>query len=394
MTSENRPAHSPLGASGAERWMNCPGSVALLRELELPESDEPDYRRDGTLAHSLAERCLTSGSECWEEAGWLADQIAGWENPPDVQEICEAVQVFVSECRSLIPADDQPHTVYVEQSFNSSAHPLFYGTTDFAVILPAQKRVSVRDYKHGVGIAVDVDRNPQVRYYGHGTSQTIEDVDGWTIDYAIVQPRAFHPDGKIRRWSESLLELRTWVSETLVPAMLRAELENDLDAGPWCRFCPAKLVCPLLTGLFKAAVTTDPKQIVTLRDQRLDLEYRYLQALKFYVKALEEHAFNRANAGGEFSSFKLVRKKADRVWKPEAAVLFKSRFGDDAFTAPELKSPAQMEKVSEAAKDLVHSYAYTPEVGLTVAPADDKRAAVAPQSAAAKFGIAAKESGA
>lgn len=39
MSTEQRPAHSPLGASSAERWMNCPGSVALLKDLKMETTD-------------------------------------------------------------------------------------------------------------------------------------------------------------------------------------------------------------------------------------------------------------------------------------------------------------------------------------------------------------------
>src|SRR5580765_4761035 len=62
-----RPAHSPLGASGAERWMNCPGSVSLLK-LVSPgvESDEPEYRTHGTAAHQLLAHCLTEKLDAWE----------------------------------------------------------------------------------------------------------------------------------------------------------------------------------------------------------------------------------------------------------------------------------------------------------------------------------------
>ena len=377
MSAEIRPAHSPLGASGAERWMNCPGSVTLLKELDLPESDEPDYRQLGTHAHALAAECLETNTDAWEHAGQLIEGI-------EVSvETCNAVQVFLDECRSIIPTDGTPYTVFIEKGFTSPVHPLFYGTTDFAVV--CGKRVSVRDYKHGEGIAVDVEENPQVRYYGYGIIQDLGEVE--EIDYAIVQPRGFHPDGVIRRWGESAASLRSWVSETLVPAMLLTEQDHGLSAGDWCRFCPAKLVCPLLTDLFKAACLADPKQVVTLRDEQVFLNYNYIKGVKFYIKALEDHTFNRLNAGADGTGVvKLVNKKADRVWKPEASVLFKSRFGDDAFTKPELKSPAQMSEISPVAKELVKEYAFTPESGLTVAPWSDKRGAVAPQSAAAKFG--------
>jgi len=54
-------------------------------------------------------------------------------------------------------------------------------------------------------------------------------------------------------------------------------------------------------------------------------------------------------------------------------------------TAPELKSPAVMEKVAPEAKDLVRQYAYTPQTGLTVVMESDSRPAVKVQSVAETF---------
>jgi len=49
-------AHHPLGASGASRWLACPGSVRLSADLPDPGSA---YAEEGTLAHQLAEVCLS-----------------------------------------------------------------------------------------------------------------------------------------------------------------------------------------------------------------------------------------------------------------------------------------------------------------------------------------------
>lgn len=59
-------AHSTLGPSSAGRWMRCPGSVRLTRHLEEAPSE---YAAEGTLAHTIAERCLVSGYDAFRYIG-------------------------------------------------------------------------------------------------------------------------------------------------------------------------------------------------------------------------------------------------------------------------------------------------------------------------------------
>jgi hypothetical protein len=374
MTTETRAAHSPLGASGAERWMNCPGSVALLKRMDLPETDEPEYRSRGTSAHSVGYECLTQGKDAWEFAG-----TEHGKHEADM-EIMTAIQVYVDECRSLITS-----TAEVFHEFNIADpdfHPDFFGTLDFGAI--DGTTMYIRDYKHGAGVAVDCEWNPQIMYYAWGLLRRFPNVE--TIDLAIVQPRAFHPQGPIRRWSVSAEELRRWALDDLRPAMARTEEDGSLDAGPWCRFCPAKLVCPLMVSLFGAACTADPKLVVRLDTQSLGRSYQYTAAVKSYLKALEEETLRRLMAGDEVPGTKLVNKKANRIYKAGAEDFFREAFDMDAYTKPELRSPAQMEDLGPLAKKLVAEWAYTPVTGLTVALASDKRVAqkVEPGSTAFK----------
>lgn len=56
----NEKAHAEKGASGASRWLACPGSVALEKFFHEQSSVFAD---EGTLAHSLGERCLDTGED-------------------------------------------------------------------------------------------------------------------------------------------------------------------------------------------------------------------------------------------------------------------------------------------------------------------------------------------
>lgn len=373
MTTERRPAHSPLGASGAERWMNCPGSVELIKQWDLPETDEPEYRSLGTTAHTAAEHCLKTGCDAWEIVGQKFGQ-----HEVDM-EMVGAIQVFLDECLAGLTLN---HQTYIEFGIDApDFHPQFYGTLDFGAVYDTH--MVIRDFKYGEGIAVDVEDNPQIMYYAYGLLRHHPEVD--TVSLGIVQPRGFHPDGPVRVCGTSADYIREWAEHTLKPAMELAAMEADFLPGAWCRFCPAKLICPSLNGIFGAAMTADPKEVVRLTDESIGRSYTMVQAVKSYLKALEEETLRRVLGGKAVPGVKCVAKRANRVWGAEAVEGLKVQLGEDIFTKPELKSPAEIEKLGPAAREEVKKYAYTPESGPTIALASDKRPVMVVQSTTERF---------
>lgn len=370
-----RPEHSLLGASGAERWMNCAGSVALLKALELPETDEPDYRREGTAGHEAAAHCLTNGLDTWEIVGQVF-------NDTEITEpMAQAIQTYLDAVR---PSMEAAVKSYIEFPVSSPVHELFYGTLDFGAIIPPgvldefpKGLLDITDLKMGEGIMVEVDDNPQLKYYAFGFIDGVERsgyIQGFAEDFPvrlrIVQPRGYLEP--IRDFMTTWGEIREWVNDTLVPAMHRTEIDNDLDAGPWCRFCPAKLVCPLLTSLYRAAATYNPKEIINISDESIGRSYQYLQGVEFYVKALKDDVFRRLNNGKKVPGAMLTPKKANRVFKATAHALAEKEFGAEAFTTPVLKSPPQIEALGAAGKAFVKQWSYKPDTGLTVCLESDK----------------------
>lgn len=343
--------------------MNCPGSVGLLTNLKLAESDEPEYRSEGTSAHAAGHKCLLEGLEAWEIIGQKFEKHTV---DPDM---AEAVQVYLDEINRVMMEHPGGKSFLEFAIDNPEFHPSFYGTLDFGYV--AGSHLFIRDYKHGEGVAVDVEWNPQIMYYAFGLLRHHPEVT--EVSLGIVQPRAFHADGKVRIWVTSADSIRSWAEGTLKPAMERTAFDNDLDAGKWCRFCPAKLVCPLMNSLFGAAMTCNPDEIINITDASLGRSYQYVAAVKSYLKALEEQAFLRLQGGMKLPGIKLVEKKSNRVFKPGAEQTFVAKYGSEAYNPKELKSPAEMSKLGEAAKLLVNEWAFKPQTGLTVATLEDKR---------------------
>ena len=379
--------------------MNCAGSVALIKALEIVgESDAPDYQKNGTAAHEAAAACLEAGMDAWEVIGQKFGQDVEVDG-----EMAVAIQVYLDYVSEI---SKNATVKMVERRISHPAHPLFYGTVDYGQLSTPDGRefdelciqhqvtadygdlLDVTDYKHGEGIMVDVWDNPQIMYYAYGLLR--QHPTATLVRLTICQPRGFHVEGPIRVWVTTAKYINDWAAEELIPAMHRTEMDHTLDAGPWCRFCPAKLVCPLLTSLFRAACVSDPKEVIQLSDDSLGRSYGYTQAVKFYLKAMEDETFRRLNSGRSVPGTKLVLKRANRVWNPDALALMPAMFGGEHLTEPEVKSPAELEKLSPGAKKFVKEHAYTPQSGLTVALSSDTRCAVTVQSSAEVFKGAAE----
>lgn len=354
--------------------MNCSGSTELLAKLTLPDTDEPEYRQLGTAAHTVGAVCLTDKIDAWETIGTYFNESEVNANMAD------AVQVYLDKVRPLIA---KATSVRIEQKmYRPDLHPSFYGTADLALYFEEEALLDVTDYKHGEGIFVDVEWNPQIMYYAYGLLDQYPGVR--RVRLRIVQPRN-HEGPAIREWEISAEDLCAWAEDELLPAMNRKAMDKMLDAGPWCRFCPAKLVCPLLTSLFGAAAKADPKQIINLSNESIGRSYQYIPAVKFYIKALEAETFRLNNAGKDVPGTKMVPKKSNRIYKDGAEQIMIARFGNDAYETRALKSPAQIEALGPDGASFVAEWAYTPFTGLTVALASDRRQGVRVQSLDEKF---------
>ena len=370
-------AHSPLGASSAERWLACPGSAALTNILKADpgyeEHEDPDYRRDGVEAHDLANHCLQ-------------DEIDTWEADPEkfphlTCEMMSAVQTYLDYVRSL------PGQIKVSEMklHLPEFHQLCYGTVDFAAVATAEG-LRIVDYKHGVGLVVEVKDNPQIMYYAF---MLIEQMGAFADDEAITlticQPRvSWHPDGPIRSWQTTVGYIRSWAYDTLRPAMERVNLEAYLSTGDHCRFCPAKLVCPAILGVGSRFAKLTADDIKNASAALLADLLGQVPVLKMLATALTAEAKRRMITNrGELPGWKVVPAIAHRVWKDNAPVV--EQFGEEAYKPRAILSPPQVEETLTGGKEFVHEWAFRPDAGYDIVAATDRRHAVKFEAAEDKW---------
>lgn len=375
-------AHAALGASGAYRWMACPGSVRLSAGIESKSSS---YAEEGTAAHELAEVCLHNGQDAIE---WVDRKLpAKYGSVYVTGEMAEAVQVYIDYVRPFILAGDQ---VQIEHRFDLSALAVgvpMFGTADCVIYMPAERKLIVADYKHGAGIAVEAERNPQLRYYALGSLLTMPDADINSIDVVVVQPRAFHPAGPIRSETLDRLDLELFEAELIEAAKRTLEPNAPLSAGDHCRWCPAYEVCPAQDARAVALLESDfdPLPPETLTPEQLAAvlaKEAQLDAVNAWYKAVKAHAYGVITAGGEVPGYKLVAgREGNRAWADEdaaASELLLAGVAEEDLYARKLISVAQAEKLL-GKKDFKAGFEdfVTRKPGVpTLAPESDKRPAI------------------
>ena len=344
--------HAALGASTAHRWMSCPGSVRLAAGIEVPASA---YAEEGAAAHMLAEICLKDGIDA---RALIGRKVNGYAADA---EMADGVQVYVDAVRAELEPGD---LLLVEQHFSlNRLRPPgeMFGTADAVIYKPGLRRLLVFDLKYGAGIVVEAVGNPQGRYYGLGACMALAERPVSEVEIVVVQPRAPHPAGPIRRETISAFELVEWSADLLEAAERTLDPEAPLVPGAWCRFCPAAGICPGLReralataqAEFAAARLPSPPSPASLPAEEVARLLTAAELAELWIRALRAQAHAELAAGRIIPGWKLVPKRPTRRWRDEGQTVVELQalgLPEDELIARRLKSPAQVEKLVGASR--------------------------------------------
>lgn len=407
-------SHSSLSPSSAERWTNCPGSVALSATVPKPPSSP--YASEGTNAHTLAEELVTGKITESKLRARIGSKITSWDGFTNkiTEEMVDGAVAYNDLVKEELGKLSKSRGSIDVQSFAEakviakSVDPEVRGTADW-IGFKKGNRLVVLDYKFGKGVIVNPKGNKQMGIYALGAMDTIAGEAYDEIDLIIHQPRASHKDGTIRRWTATkdwFVEFR----EELKKAVAATRRKNaPLAAGKWCKFCPAAGVCPEISSEIQRQVEADFTVIPApvsgkstgLADPRAMSPERIAAALSWedgvgsWFVALHQRARELRNAGLHVPGYKLVESRTHRQWsKDEDGVVEDLELYLDKavlFDAPNLKSVSQVEKLlgaGKAGKGVLESLGLVtkPEGDLIIVPLDDPRPE-AKSSAAQDFGV-------
>lgn len=376
--------HSELAPSAAKRWMSCPGCIRLSKGIEEVPSV---YAEEGTAAHLVAQHCLVAGCNTSE----LADGVKSFPQHTEyvTQEMFDHVQVYLDLLRAEA---GEGKIIKIETRYDLSwVVPEMEGTCD-ASIGEYMGLLRVYDLKYGQGVSVEPEYNPQQMLYALGAIGVDNPNEYEEVELVIVQPRAYHPDGPVRRWRTSVTDLLAWAVEIKRFAEQTKLPDAPLFAGDHCQFCRAMAVCPeIVEEAARSAMVefnpADPAPVIDLTaPESLNMEQiakvmSFTKILSTWAKEVEAYAKHRMESGVLLPGYKLVRGKANRKWKDVAQTeAFLKAYGDDAYTEPKLKSPAQVEKLIGMDKKALAPFWEKPKAGSVIAPEGDKRKVIQPSA--------------
>ena len=376
--------HALLSASGAHRWLHCTGSPLL--EKDFPDSTSV-YAQEGTLAHELCELKLMAytGEITKRKLTSMKNRLMKselWQ--PEMESTSET---YLDYIKDITMSYTVKPVILTEKRVDFSRYvPEGFGTADCLIL--AGDTLHVVDYKHGKGVVVDADHNPQMMLYALGAMSELSLLYRFKfVHMTIVQPRV----NNISEFTLTADELTEW-GEMVVKPKAEAAIsgKGEFEAGDWCRFCRAKQQCKTRyesnDSLYPELSAQHDPRLITLEELG-----RYLKRGKdmaAWLEDMKEYALSESLAGADVPGWKAVEGRGSRAFTDtDEAVdtLIKNGIDESVLYERRVLTLAQMEKAvgKKAFGELVGDLVVKNPGKPTLVEESDKRPKITNQPTAA-----------
>lgn len=394
--------HALLSPSAASRWLNCTPAPRL--EADLPEYTS-GYAEEGRLAHSVCE--LTAHKKFTGlNTRMYNNKIKNLKADPLWQdEMLTTANAYVEHlAENAMKFDRKPYVALEVRVDISDFVPEAFGTCDCVMI--GSDELIITDYKHGKGVLVSAQENPQLMLYALGALKLYRPIYGDAIrrvSMYIDQPRLSNYSG----YSMAVSELQAWGENTVKPRAAAAHMGlGEFAPGDWCRFCRAKAKCRARAGAhtaledFKDALLPNagqegaaPRDLSKplLTDAEIGDLLARGKALVDWYNSLEEYALATLLNGGAIPGYKVVEGTSKATFAPDfdtaAKVLIAAGYEKSTLYREQPETLTNLDKlVGGRAKlqEILGAHLYKPPGKPALVPESDKRPPYS--GAAADFG--------
>lgn len=298
--------HAILSPSASSRWLSCPASVRMTRDLE--SHVESIYAREGTQFHTLCELTarhrLLGGSDLdytRDFLDWFLETEEEWH-----EDQLKYVEDWIAYLEERL-AGEEGATLFLEERVDTGI-PGCWGTADAVILFSTH--VHVIDIKYGAGYRVSATENSQARLYGLGVlNSLITDPDN--IDFVtntIWQPRM----DNVSQETLSVVDLLRWRDR--VSPIAAIALTEDAPFGPSeeaCRWCPIAGSC---APQMRHMLNKDYGNPDLMTGDEMADAFSRVTELKQWLTAVEDASLKRAyEEAGSVPGFKVVRSGGRRT---------------------------------------------------------------------------------
>lgn len=360
--------HAFLSASASHRWLNCPPSAKLCEALPDQTST---YAQEGTDCHELCaylvEKAL--GRDVKDPTPNLSYYNAEMQNC--AEEYCN----FVLEQLEKVKSHCKDPQVMVELRLDFSRFvENGFGTGDCVIV--SDDILHIIDYKHGLGVLVEAQNNPQLFCYAIGALEIFDGIyDINDVKMSIFQPRR----GNVDTFTISKDELLTWANEVLAPtARLAYEGKGDFKAGDHCQFCKAKATCRKRAEYNLELAKYDFEVPATLDEIEIAAILPKIDQLISWGNDIKDYALQQAQSGTHYEGFKVVEGRSTRKYTDEDSVaLIVKDHGFDPYEKKVLGITAMTTLLGKKRfEELLGNLIYKPPGKPALVPESDKRPAM------------------
>ena len=367
--------HAVLSASSSDRWLHCPPSARLCESYEDKGSD---YAAEGTDAHALCEYKLRKAlglpaEDPTENLTWFNEEMNDCATGYAAY-VLEQVEAAKHVCADPVVLIEQrvDFSRWVEGGF---------GTADALII--ADGTLKICDYKHGLGVLVRAEENPQLMCYALGALELFDKIyDIETVSMTIYQPRR----DNVSTFEMLKDDLYRWADEVLKPtAELAFAGDGNFLCGEWCGFCKAKTDCRARAEANLELARYEFKFPPLLTDEDIEDILAKVDELVSWASDIKEYALQQAISGKEWTGWKLVEGRSNRKYVNDSVVAdVVEHAGFDPYERKVLGVTAMQKLLGKSRFDeLLSPYIEKPQGKPTLVPESDKRPAMS--TAAADF---------
>jgi len=360
--------HAVLSASSSDRWLHCPPSARLSESYDDKGSD---YAAEGTDAHALCEYKLRRvlGMEAKDPTKNLT-----WFNE-EMDDCASGYAAYVLEQVEAAKQTCADPVILIEQRVDFSRWvESGFGTADCIII--ADGTLQICDYKHGIGVLVSADKNPQMMCYALGALELFDGI--YDIDHVrmtIYQPRR----DNVSIYDLQKDELYRWADDVLKPtADLAFAGDGNFLCGEWCGFCKAKHDCRARAEANMELARYDFKLPPLLEDVEVEEILARIDDLISWATDIKEYALQQAISGKAWNGWKLVEGRSNRKYTNDSEVTEAvSKAGFDPYERKVLGVTAMQKLLGKSRFDeLLAEYIEKPQGKPTLVPESDKRPAM------------------